>query len=366
MDSCDLYVLAGERSGDTYAAAVVAGLRARHAGLRCAGIGLDGMRQAGVSLDADMTGLALMGFLPVLARLGRFRRLLRDTEAAIRARRPRVVLTVDYPGFNLRLLHRLQDLRAHGTRFVHLVAPQVWAWKPRRAKAVARDVDRLLCFFPFEPPLFQRHGGDARCIGHPLVDLAAGASEQEQRRPLLLLAPGSRRKEIEGLLPVFLHAVSLVRAIHPDLECRIAGVRSVPVETYAAARDIDIVFDRYQELCREARVALVASGTATLEAGLLGCPHALAYPVSPLTRALARRLVLTQHIGLINIVWDRRVTREFVGRSCRAEALAAEILRLWQGPWRQRQEAILAATPARLGGPGALLRAVEEVAQILS
>ena len=150
--TCDLFVIAGEPSGDAYAAEVVRRLRARYSDLTCAAMGGPALQEAGAEIEQDIEGLAVMGLGPVLARLPSFVQLGLRMAHVIRSRRPKVVLTVDYPGFNLRLVRRLADMRRAGTRFVHLVAPQVWAWKPRRAKAIAHSVDRLLCFFPFEPP----------------------------------------------------------------------------------------------------------------------------------------------------------------------------------------------------------------------
>ena len=166
--TCDLFVVCGEPSGDAYAAAIVEALHAKRPELTVAAMGGPALKAAGCEMEQDIDGLAVMGFFPVLARLGEFSRLMKRMAAVIRARRPRTVLTVDYPGFNLRLLRRLAGLRRTGTRFIHVVAPQVWAWKPRRAKRIAHTVDRLLCYFPFEPPLFNRfNAARAEFVGHP-------------------------------------------------------------------------------------------------------------------------------------------------------------------------------------------------------
>ena len=219
--TCDLVVLTGEPSGDAYGAAIVEGLRATRPELVCAAMGGEHLRAAGAEIEQPIDGLAVMGLGPVLARLPEFIRLGLRLERMVRARRPKVILTIDYPGLNMRLLRRLQDLRQDGTRFIHLVAPQVWAWKPRRTKPIARTVDRLLCFFPFEPPLFnrfaERYDFRADFIGHPLIDLVREVDTSTLDReqgwaaddPLLLLAPGSRQREVAALLPIFHQAAEM-------------------------------------------------------------------------------------------------------------------------------------------------------------
>ena len=190
--TCDLFVVTGEPSGDAYAAEIVQRLRARYSDLTCAAMGGPHLAAAGVDIEQDIDGLAVMGLWPVLARLPFFVQLGLRMSQIIRSRRPKVVLTVDYPGFNLRLARRLADLRRDGTRFVHLVAPQVWAWQPRRAKKIAQSVDRLLCFFPFEPPLFSRFGCQANFVGHPLLDLIPQRIDTSVVSGDLKLAPEDR------------------------------------------------------------------------------------------------------------------------------------------------------------------------------
>ena len=372
---CDLFVLAGEASGDAYAAAIVERLRARHPELVVAGMGGPAMAAAGVEIEQDSDGLAVMGFFPVLARLPEFIRLGRRLAAVVRARRPRAVLTVDYPGFNLRLLRRLADVRAAGTRFVHVVAPQVWAWKPRRAKSIARTVDRLLCFFPFEPRCFERFApGVPRFVGHPLVDLiptgmdCAPVARELDLRPedrLLLIAPGSRLKEVNGLLPVFDRAVELARprlAVPGGrLVAAIAKAPEIDREVYRQHSHLPLIEGRYRELCARAHVGLIASGTATLEAAIIGLPHVIAYRTDIISARLARYLLRVDHIGLPNIVLGDRVCPEVLQDELTPERLCAHLLRLWDGPVRDERKARLADMRAVLGGGGAMARIADAV-----
>jgi lipid-A-disaccharide synthase len=275
--SCDLFVVAGEPSGDAYGGEVVRRLRGRYADLVCAAMGGPALSAAGAEIEQDIEGLAVMGLGPVLARLPSFIHLGWRLAALIRARRPKVVLTIDYPGFNLRLARRLADLRAAGTRFIHLVAPQVWAWQPRRAKAVARSVDRLLCLFPFEPPLFSRFGVKADFVGHPLLDMVptrpeVAAVEAElgltAQDSLLLLAPGSREREVRRLLGICHQAVEAAMPRLPisagRIQVAVAKMPELPLSLYREATDFPLVEGRFRELCARARTGIVASGTATL------------------------------------------------------------------------------------------------------
>lgn len=376
LPGCDLFVCCGETSGDAYAAAIVSELQRRQPQLVVAAMGGPALQAAGAEIEQDIDGLAVMGFIPVLKRLPEFIALGRKMAATIRARRPRVVLTVDYPGFNLRLLRRLKDLRKGGTRFIHLVAPQVWAWKPRRAKIISQTVDRLLCFFPFEPPLFNRfHAAKAEFVGHPLVDLIPTGSdcravvEELGLRPadrLLLLAPGSREREVAGLLPMFDRAVELVRhrLTAPDgrVVIAIAATPELPRTAYRAHSELPLVEGHFRELCARSHVGLIASGTATLEAALLGLPHILAYRTDTISGRLARHLLLVNHIGLPNLVHGERVCPEVLQDELTPERLAAHLLRLWDGPERDRCRATLATTTARLGGGGAMRRIADIIA----
>ena len=372
--TCDVFCVVGEPSGDAYAGAIVAALKAERPELVVGAMGGKHLRAAGAEIEHGIDGLAVMGLGPVLKRLPEFIRLGVHLADVIRNRRPKVVVTVDYPGFNLRLLRRLAPLRAQGTRFVHVVAPQVWAWKPRRAKSVAATVDRLLCFFPFEPPLFNRFSDRLPCratfVGHPLVDMVQGPWDTAgidaelgfaADDPVLLLAPGSRAREIETLLPVYQRAAEMVlprlsaQAGRP-VRVMVSKVPDQPVEAYRRHTDFPLVEGRWRTVLARSRLALVASGTATLEAALVGTPHIIAYRMDRFTAAIARRVLLTDHVGLPNLVADARIVPEVLQDQLTPERLAAHLLRLWNGPARETCLTELATTRARLGAGGAIPR----------
>lgn len=371
---CDLFVAVGEPSGDAYGAAIVRALRARLPRLTVAAMGGPHLAGAGAEIEQDIEGMAVMGLWPVLARLPRFAAALRHVERMVRARRARVLLTIDYPGFNLRLARRLADLRRDGSlRVVHVVAPQVWAWRPRRAKRVAQSVDRLLCFFPFEPPLFTRFGCRAECVGHPLADLipprldtaAIDAAHGIAGRELLLVAPGSREREVRALLPVMAAAVkAAARRLPGPPAVLVSRVPDLPLELYRRATDLPLVEGRWRELCARARVGCLASGTATLEAGLIGLPHAICYRMDAVTAAIAKHLIRVPHVGLPNLVCGARVCPELLQHELSVPRLTAHLLRLWAGERRQRCLAGLAVLRQRLPG-GALERIAAIVADEL-
>jgi lipid-A-disaccharide synthase len=301
----------------------------------------------------------------------------KDITRIIRERQPKVVITVDYPGFNLRLLKNLRNLQVQGTKFCHVVAPQVWAWKPRRAKKVAHLVDRLCCFFPFEPPLFQRYGGDAVFVGHPLVDtmptsLESNRIRQEleipQNAKVLLLAPGSREAEVSALLPIFDEALAKISHRLPSSAPIVPIIAKSPHLDHGLYRRLShhrLIEGRYRDLLQLAHVGLITSGTATLEAALAGLPHIIAYKGDALSAVIARQVILTEHVGLPNIVHEERVCPEVLQDQCEPVRLAAHLERMWQGPVRDTCQERLAQTRELLGGGDAMACIADEVLQLL-
>jgi lipid-A-disaccharide synthase len=273
------------------------------------------------------------------------------------------------------LVRSLSDLRANGTRFIHLVAPQVWAWKPRRAKSIARSVDRLLCFFPFEPPLFERHGGHADFVGHPLSDLIpenlpTASVEQElsltAEDRLLLLAPGSREREVRALLPIFDRvAEDLIKRLDGRLRVAIAKATDLDRAIYREFSDFPLVEGRFRELCARAHAGLIASGTATLEAGIIGLPHVIAYRMDPITAMLTRHVLLIDHVGLPNIIHGKRVCPEVLQDQLDERRVGAHLMTLWQGPRREQCLSYLRRTRELLGGGGAMGRIASIIEQEL-
>ena len=348
-----LLLLAGEESGVLYAEQIAKALRGRSAAVEIRGYGDYGFR----------TGdLAVMGVGQVLKKIFYFLRVKRTMERVIDEWKPDVVCTVDYPGMNLKLA---AYAKARGVRTVHVVCPQVWAWKKGRIPKIEAALDRLCCFFPFEPGLFRP--GFAEFVGHPLVD--AFASEVEERggggrrkERILAVLPGSRIGEIEKHLPTLLEAVETLRREIPDLKVVIPAANERAYKEICSLVDsggegtrrptIVVTHGGAREVLRDADAAVVASGTATLEAALAGCPTVLVYKVGWLFAFLARRFIKgIRHIGLANIIAEK------AGVECPMPELLQENFTV---------EKVLAAVRPLLADPSANAAARQSLAETMA
>jgi lipid-A-disaccharide synthase len=373
-----LMIVAGEVSGDMHAARLIAALRQCCPDLSISGIAGDACAAEGVHVYYHVKDMAVMGLTEVLRRYGFFRRVLNEMRAWARKERPTAALLVDYPGFNLRLA---ATLHAMGIKVIYYICPQVWAWHRSRIPAMARIVDRLITIFPFEPALFEAAGLRTTFAGHPLIDATAAARAAApcdlpwagSRRIALL--PGSRMQEINRILPVMWQAAALLDRTTPDACFIIAAPSSREValleQVLGKLRDgprhIQVVAGQTREVLRQARAALVASGTATLEAALMECPLAVVYKVTPLTYQLAKRLIRVPHIGMVNIVAGREVCPEFIQRAATPSALAEVLQTLSDAtPTRQRMLDDLIDVRERLGEGNAHERAAAIVAEELN
>lgn len=377
-DPQTVMILAGEASGDQHAAALVEALRRERPDLRVFGFGGPRMRAAGVETLFDISDLAVMGISEVVRRYGFFRRVFATMQQEARKRRPAAVILVDYPGFNLRFAAYAHAL---GLRTVYYISPQVWAWHRSRIPKMARILDRLLVIFPFEVPLFEKTRLRVDFVGHPLVDEAARTwSEPEAALPWrgstrVALLPGSRRHEIQRLLPDMVASARLLHARCPDCSFLVAtpddavrsGVEAILATLDPVPSSLTVVSGQTRQVLRQAHGAIVASGTATLEASLMLCPMLIVYRVSAFTYAIARRLVRIPFIGLVNIVAGKRVCPEFIQDGLRPAALAEALLPiLTDAAERQRQRDNLQAVNAALGSGGAAQRAAACVIEELN
>ena len=365
-----VYLVAGEHSGDVLGARLMGALRAARPELRFAGIGGPRMAAAGLHSLFPMHELAVMGLLEILPRLRLLRRRLAETVADVRARRPDVVVTIDSPGFTLRLL---KQLRGAAFPRVHYVAPQVWAWHEQRVKTFPGLWDRLLCLLPFEEQFFAGHGLPARFVGHPVLESGAGEGDAGRFRArhglaadarVVVLMPGSRRSEAPRLLPVFGDMLALLAPDMPGL------VPVVPIAAAVAATvgratarwrvkplivtDLDDKHDAYAA----ASAALTKSGTSTLELALAGVPMAVAYRVNPITAAIARRMIRVPHVAMVNLLAGRRIVPELLQQDCTGPKLAATLRALMQDgaaadAQRTAFRAVLASLAAPVGRPSA-------------
>ena len=364
-----IMMIAGEVSGDARGAGLVRAIRRRRPGARFFGIGGDEMRAAGVEIWHDARDMAVMGLSEVIVRYPFFRRLFNDALALARQRRPDAIILVDYPGFNLRFAAAARRL---GFKIVYYICPQVWAWRPSRIPGIARAVDRLIALFPFEPEVFRGTGLRVDFAGHPLVDEARTVLQAPladlpwSGRPRLAILPGSRPHEIRRILPSLWEAAGLIQREQPSASFILAtpskDVEAVVRQTLSGQRggpvNSAVVSGLTRQVLRQADAAMIASGTATLEAALLGCPCAVVYRTSALTYVLARRLVRTNHIGIVNVIAGREVCPELIQRGASPAAIAAAVRPLAnEGPARAAMLKGYAEVAAQLGPPGAEDRA---------
>lgn len=344
-------LVAGEASGDILGAGLVAELRRRHPDAEFAGIGGDGMRAAGLDAWFDASELAVMGLAEVLRHLPRLLRLRRQLRERLLAWQPDVFIGIDAPDFNLGVERWLKQ---RGVRTVHYVSPSVWAWREKRAEKIGSSADRVLCLFPMEPPIYARHGVDARFVGHPLADemplepdrlAARRALALDDDRPVLALLPGSRVGEIHRLAADFLAAAAQVVAQQPQLQvvvpmanahARVAfeQVLGRHPDAAALAPALRVIDGQARTLMRASDVILLASGTATLEAMLAKRPMVVAYKVAPLTFALVKGLGLLKvdHYALPNVLAGERVVPELMQHDCTPERLAEATLAMLRDP----------------------------------
>ncbi|MFQ5895264.1 MAG: lipid-A-disaccharide synthase [Nitrospinota bacterium] len=376
--SWDLWLMAGEASGDLHGGRLAEALLQRRAGLRIGGVGGARMRAAGVRTWFDVAELSVVGFAGVGAVLPRLFRIYRRVRASLEREPPRVLVLVDYPGFHL-LLARTASRR--GVRVVYFIPPQVWAWWPGRAKTLARCTRKVLTIFPFEEPLLRGEGVDAEYVGNPVAfSLRSAPAREEARRTLGLpeggtvvsLLPGSRPRELRDLLPVLVGAASRIREEMPETRFLLPAAPSLGAARVRSALGDSMPWLRVTEggapeALRASDVALVSSGTATLEAALLGTPMVVAYKVGAVTHFIGRHfLARVNHISLANLLCGKGVVPELIEGEARPERVAEEALSLLtNGERAARMREELSAVGPLLGTGDPFGRAADRVLEVV-
>ena len=357
--SLHIALLAGEASGDLLGAPLLQALRERLPHARFSGVGGAAMQAAGLHSLIDMERLSVMGLVEVLRHLSDILAAERALLAHWAADPPDVFIGIDAPDFNLRIA---RALHARGVRTVHYVSPSLWAWKEKRIHKIRRCIDLMLCLFPFETAVYDKHGVAAVCVGHPLRDRLRMVPAAEARAALGLppqarilgLFPGSRRGEVRRLLPVFLETWQRLQAADPALQA-VLSLRQPPDKASAALLATLPHVHRFDAdsatLMAASDALLLASGTITLEAALLNRPMVVAYRVHPVSAALARALKLlkTNRFSLPNLLAGADIVPECMQEECNPARLAAELTPLLaDGEAAARQRAALAAVAAQL------------------
>jgi lipid-A-disaccharide synthase len=353
-DTCKLMIVAGEASGDKHGAALARSLARLMPETRFEifGAGGDELRAAGVETVVDARDLGIIGIPEVARALARFYRAYRSLLDAARARAPRAVVLIDWPDFNMRLARRL---RREGFKVIYSISPQVWAWRRYRVRAIRRDVDRMLVILPFEQSFYEGMGVEVEYVGHPLADSVCVTATREEfarrhgldpARPVIALLPGSRHKEVHYHMPEMLDAAARIARMDytsqgtPQFVLPLAStVRRAQVEGAIESRrderlDLRVLEQETYNALGHAEVAVVASGTATVEAALLGTPMVIVYRASELNWRLIRPLIHLETFGMVNLIAGRRVVPELMQRDVTGEKIANEVAAILRDPAR--------------------------------
>jgi lipid-A-disaccharide synthase len=333
-------IVAGEASGDLYGAGVIEALRKKAPGIRFFGIGGPRMEEAGVRVLFRASEVAVVGITEVLPKMRYIHRALNGLKDALRDNPPDLVILIDYPGFNLNLAKKAHDL---GIPVLYFIPPQVWAWRERRVKKIAKRVDRVAVILPFEREFYSEYGIQAEYVGHPLLDGLENGRSREQVRgdlgigvtqfPVVGLLPGSRNEEIARHLPPIIGSTEIISRTYPDLRCVLPLASTVDeeiVKPYLEDARVDIMVHSgdTREVLSACDLALIASGTATLEAAITGTPMVILYRVSFFTYLLAKLLAKVSLIGLVNLVAGREIVPELIQGDAIDTRLAEEGLGL--------------------------------------
>ncbi len=330
-----LLVIAGEDSGDMHAADVIRALKEKRSDLSVWGIGGEKLRAEGVETLHDTQEMDVLGFAEVLAKYSFFKSVFNEVLAEVDKRKPDAALLIDYPGFNLRLA---KELKKRGVKVLYYVCPQVWAWNRGRIPKMAEIIDRLMVIFPFEVDVFKDVDLKVDFVGHPMVDELRAFRETEPE-PLpwtgekkIALLPGSRKQEIRYILSPLLEAAQLMEESRPDIsfvipvpERRITMVEEILQKAKKAPRNVSIVVGKSREVLKQADAAFVASGTATLEAALLGCPTVLVYKTSGFNYAIGRMLIRIPWLGIANVISGKEIMPERLQKEMQPIKLVAAI-----------------------------------------
>jgi len=362
------YLIAGEASGDLHGANLMKAISNTDPQAVFRFWGGDKMQAVGGTLVKHYRDLAFMGFAEVLRNIVTIRKNFAFCRQELLDFSPDVVVLIDYPGFNLRMA---KFAHKNGIKVAFYISPTIWAWKQSRVYKVRKYVDRMMVILPFEKDFYAKFGYDADYVGHPLLDELAEemqiTSEEFLKQnnlndhPVIALLPGSRVQEIKKILPKML-------AIAPQFsgyQFVVAGVKSVPEAVYNG-QNATAIFDQTHALLSHAKAAMVASGTATLEAALLGVPQVVCYEASPASYFIARLLVHIKYISLVNLILDREVVKEFIQYDFTEKKLSVELHNLLENSARRKQiEAEYALLAKKLGTSGASENAAAVIDDLL-
>lgn len=334
------YIIAGERSGDLHGGNLVKALRKRDPKGNFRGFGGEYMQEAGVDLAVHYGEMAFMGMTELLANLGKIRRYIRRCKDDIQQYQPDVLILIDYGGFNRRIA---RYGRKRGLRVFYYIPPKVWAWYQRRAWELKSNVSRLFVILPFEKKFYKRFDWDVDYVGNPVLDAVRAHQPDESflerenlldSKPIVALLPGSRRHEVELIVPV----MAEVARKNPNYRFVVASVDNLNPALYAdlsALTNVSFVSNKTYDLLLHAKAAVVTSGTATLETALFNVPQVVVYKASYISYLLAKMVVRVPYISLVNLIGDREIVREFIQGDAKESVITPELRQLIDGDRRR-------------------------------
>ncbi len=362
------YIIAGEASGDLHASNLINQLKVldKHADFRCWGGDL--MEQQGAHLVKHYRDLAFMGFTEVLMNIRTILQNIQFCKKDILNYQPDVLILIDYPGFNLRIA---EFAKSKNIRVFYYISPQVWAWKQSRVHKIKRVVDKMFVILPFEKDFYKKFEYPVDFVGHPLLDAVAGYEAQAKDvintdKPIIALLPGSRKQEIDTMLPLML----TMQKYYSGYQFVIAGAPSQSEKLYQFHIDqfqkqypdiapIKIVFNQTYQLLKQATAALVTSGTATLETALFGVPEVVCYKGGAISFAIAKKLVKVEYISLVNLIMGKEIVKELIQNDLNEVNLKVELDKLLAGNSRKEMMSNYEDLKHRLGGAGASKKTAE-------
>ena len=369
----NVVMVAGEASGDQHGAHVIRALRKRHRDITVSGAGGQAMQTAGAQILVDARELSVMGFTAVFSKAPQILRSMSRLKRLIAESKPDLLILIDFPDFNLHLAGYAKKM---GVPVLYYISPQVWAWRAGRLRKIKRRVDHMAVILPFEKSIYERHRVPVTFVGHPLMDAAPQSSESKRaarcgENPAIALLPGSREGEVNRLLPEMLKAARVMQQGHGKIRFEISRAPSIEeqmLRDYLRKHPIDnykIVNEPVYTIFERCDLAIVASGTASLEAAIFGIPTIIVYATSAFNYWLGKRLVNVPHIGLANLIADSRVIPELVQKEATAASIAATAQNLLDDPDAyQRMQREMNAIRKRLGSSGASERVAEIACQL--
>ena len=370
-----IYIVAGEASGDLHGANLIKHLRDRSsAPLDIYGVGGDRIKESGAKNFYDLAHFHVTGITAAIKKLPEYQKASKAIFADIEAARPDLVVLIDNPGFNL---HMAAKIHALGIPIVYFIAPQVWAWAPKRVIKIKKYIQKVLVVFQFEKKFFEDHGVPVAWVGHPLKDLVQTTVGPESREDVktkgrvVALLPGSRKGEIKLLMDIFLKAAGRIRSALPGTAFALIKAPTLPREVYAERlKKIDFpvqIVDKYSyDVIRDAELAICCSGTATLECAILGTPALVVNKGSLVTYIAAKNLIKVKYLGLPNLILGEKKFPELLQFDATPEKIAQEAVHiLTDKKVRQEMKEACEETSRRIGETGASVRAADEILALL-